>query len=171
MVDTERYQQEIASLRNTIIKAGEALNLAHMEEELTELKEEMNSPEFWTDLERSTSVTRRARHLEAQLEHVRRLHARCDDVEAMLSLLNEDPDEEMGKECDTEIQTLRADADALELETLMRGEYDECNCVLSLHAGAGRHRGAGLDADAVSHVHALLRTDGFQSDHQRCAGR
>ena len=137
MVDTEKYQQELGTLRETIIKAGEALHLPHLEEELIELREEMNAAEFWNNLERSTEVTRRARQTEAKIEHVRRLHARCDDVEAMLALLKEDPDEEMADECETELQTLRADADALELETLMRGEYDDCNCVLSLHAGAG----------------------------------
>ena len=137
MVDIERYAQELSALRDTIRKAGEALNLPAMAEELGELKEEMNAPEFWTALERSTSVTRRVRQIEARMDHVARLQARCDDVEAMLALLKEDPDEEMGKECDAEIDTLSADAEALELETLMRGEYDTSDCVLSLHAGAG----------------------------------
>jgi len=137
MVDTERYQQELGTLRDTIRKAAEALNLPHMEEELAELREEMNAPAFWNDLDRSTTVTRRVSHIENKTAHVKRLNARCDDVEAMLSLLSEEPDEEMGAECESELQALRADADALELETLMRGEYDDCNCVLSLHAGAG----------------------------------
>ncbi|MCE5342433.1 MAG: peptide chain release factor 2 [Eubacteriales bacterium] len=137
MVDTERYQQEVTHLRETITKAGEALDLPRMTEELAELREEMNSPEFWTNLERSTTVNRHVSQIEGKLGHVRRLHARCDDVEAMIALLLEDPDEEMARECDSELQTLRADADALELETLMRGEYDDCNCILSLHAGAG----------------------------------
>jgi len=137
MVDTERYQQELNALRVTISSAADALNLPHMEEELSELKEEMNSPEFWNNQEHSTAITRKVRHIEGQLDHVKRLHARCDDVEAMLALLNEEPDEEIGHECESEIASLRTDSDALELETLMRGEYDECNCVLSLHAGAG----------------------------------
>ena len=137
MVDTERYQQELGALRQTIAKAAEALNLPHLEEELAELKEEMNAPEFWNQLERSTAVTRRVRHIEDQLELVNDLHARCDDVEAMLALLNEEPDEEIAGECESEIQSLRAESDALELKTLMRGEYDDCDCVLSLHAGAG----------------------------------
>ena len=137
MVDTERYAQELTALRATIHKAADALNLPQMQEQLGELKEEMNAPEFWADLTRSTLVTRQVRHIEGRIEHVARLYARCDDVEAMLSLLGEEPDEEMGRECEAEIAALRVDAGALELETLMRGEYDECNCVLSLHAGAG----------------------------------
>ncbi len=137
MVDTERYQQELNTLRDTIRKAADALDFPKMKEELAELREEMNAPEFWSDLERSTAVNRRVSHIEGKLGHVKRLNDRCDDVEAMLSLLSEDPDEEMGEECARELEALTADADALELETLMRGEYDDCDCILSLHAGAG----------------------------------
>ncbi len=137
MVDTERYQQELGTLRDTIIKAAEALHLPRLQEELVELKEEMNAPDFWNHLERSTEVSRRVSHIENRLKHVQNLHDRCDDVEAMLSLLKEEPDDEISRECDSELTALRADADALELESLMRGEYDDCNCILSLHAGAG----------------------------------
>ena len=137
MVDVEQCQSELGALRETIEKAGEALNLPHMREELTELKEEMNAPEFWNDLERSTSVNRKVSQIENKIGHVERLQSRADDVEAMLALLKEDEDEEIAKECESELTSLRADADALELETLMRGEYDECDCTLSLHAGAG----------------------------------
>ncbi len=137
MVDTDRYQQELKTLRDTIGKAGDALFLPRLREELAEYREEMNAPEFWTNLERSTAVNRHVSQIEGKLSHVSRLNARCGDVEAMIALLLEDPDDEMAKECDHELQTLRADADALELETLMRGEYDDCDCILSLHAGAG----------------------------------
>ena len=137
MVDTELYQQELDALRETIAKAADALNLPLMQEELAELKEEMNAPEFWNDLERSMAVTRTVRQKENKIGHVEHLYARCDDVEAMIALLKDDPDEEISNECKREIEGLRTDSDALELETLMRGEYDDCNCVLSLHAGAG----------------------------------
>ncbi len=137
MVDIERYQQELNALRVKIEKAAEALDLPRMTEELTELKEEMNAPEFWNDLERSTTVNRRISRIEGKLKHVNDLRSRADDIEAMLALLEEESDEEIGAECERELQTLTDDADALELETLMRGEYDSQNAVLSLHAGAG----------------------------------
>ena len=118
MIDQERMKQDLARLRDTVAKAADALKLPHLREELAELKEEMNAPEFWNNLERSTAVNRKVSHIESKLDHVKRLESRADDVEAMLELLSED-------------------ADALELETLMRGDYDSCNAVLSLHAGAG----------------------------------
>ncbi len=137
MVNQELYKQQLAALRDTIDKAAEGLHIEHMREELSELREEMNAPEFWNDLERSTAVNRKAGQLESKLNHVARLRARGDDVEAMIELLEEDEDESIAAECEQEIADLRADADALELETLMRGDYDDCNAVLSLHAGAG----------------------------------
>ena len=137
MIDQERMKQELARLRDKTSKAGDALHLPHLREELAELKEEMNAPDFWNDLERSTAVNRKVSHIENKLNHVASLESRADDIEAMLELLSEDEDESIAQECETELASLSADADALELETLMRGEYDSCNALLSLHAGAG----------------------------------
>ncbi len=137
MIDQERMKQDLNRLRDTVAKAGDALRLPQLEEELIELKEEMNAPEFWNDLERSTAVNRKVSQIENKLGHVKRLNDRADDVEAMLELLSEDEDESIAAECEQELLSLSEDADALELETLMRGDYDTCNAVLSLHAGAG----------------------------------
>ena len=137
MIDLERMKQDLNRLRDKTAKAGDALHLPHLQEELTELKEEMNAPEFWNDLERSTAVNRKVSQIENKLNHVASLESRADDIEAMLELLAEDEDESIAEECENELASLSADADALELETLMRGEYDSCNALLSLHAGAG----------------------------------
>lgn len=137
MIDTERYQLELGQIKQTIEKASDGLNLPRLQEELGELKEEMNAPEFWNNLERSTFVNQRVSSLENKLGHVKKLHERAGDVDAMLELLAEDEDEAIAQECDDELASLKQDADALELETLMRGEYDDCNAILSLHAGAG----------------------------------
>ncbi|MEG2252265.1 MAG: peptide chain release factor 2 [Clostridia bacterium] len=137
MIDQEQYHLDLNRLRDKITKAADALDLPRMQEELGELKEEMNAPEFWNDLERSTSVNRKVSQNESKINHVNRLITRSDDVEAMLLLLSEDEDVEIAAECEQELASLSADADALELETLMRGEYDSCDAILSLHAGAG----------------------------------
>ena len=137
IIDQERIKQDLAKLRDTVAKAADALHLPLLQEELTELKEEMNAPEFWNDLERSTAVNRKVSQIEGKLNRVSSLEGRCDDIEAMLELLAEDEDESIAEECESELAALAADADALELETLMRGDYDRCSAILSLHAGAG----------------------------------
>ena len=61
-----------------------------------------------------------------------------DDVDAMLMLLIRGSGRgDRRRVRNRADRAAKADADALELETLMRGEYDHCNCILSLHAGAG----------------------------------
>ena len=137
MIDTEKMKQDLNALRDTVEKAADGLHLPALEEELTELKEEMNAPEFWNDLERSTTVNRRVSQIEGKLGRVANLRSRGDDVEAMLALLLEEEDEDIAAECQQELTTLAADAEALTLETLLRGEYDNNNALLSLHAGAG----------------------------------
>ena len=137
MIDIEATRVELGKLREKIEKAADALHLPVLEEELAELKEEMNAPEFWNDLERSTAVNRKVSQIEGKLNHVSSLYTRADDIDAMLMLLEEEPDDDMGDECANELESLTSDTEALELETLMRGEYDSCDAILSLHAGAG----------------------------------
>ncbi|MBN1777129.1 MAG: peptide chain release factor 2 [Clostridiales bacterium] len=137
MIDLEGFRQSLDALRESVDKSCDALQLPKLEEELNELKEEMNAPEFWNDLERSTQVNRRVSRIEEMKKRIGDLTARMDDVDAMLALLSEEADTEIAAECETELAALTGEADALELETLMRGEYDRCDCILSLHAGAG----------------------------------
>ena len=112
-------------------------NIARMREEVLELEEEMNAPEFWNNLERSTKVNQRISALKSKLTHYKKLHSQADDIEVMMELALEGNDEDLVTEAGQAIEALRKETDALELETLMRGEYDTCNAILSLHAGAG----------------------------------
>ena len=112
-------------------------NIARMKEEISELEEEMNAPDFWNNLERSTKVNQRISALKSKLGHYDHLNSQADDIEVMMELALEGNDEDLVTEAGQAIEALRKDADALELETLMRGEYDTCNAILSLHAGAG----------------------------------
>jgi peptide chain release factor 2 len=112
-------------------------NIAHMKEEVGELEEEMNAPDFWNDLERSTKVNQRISLLKNKLGHYQKLNNEADEIEVMMELALEGDDEDLVQEAGQAIAALRKDVDALELETLMRGEYDTCNAILSLHAGAG----------------------------------
>ncbi len=137
MIDIEGFQQSLNELRESVQKSSDALRLPQLKEELAELKEEMNNPALWGDLERSTVVNRRVSQIEEKIGHVADLFSRLDDIEAMLALLEEEADAEIAAECETELDALKKEADLLELETLLRGEYDHCSCILSLHAGAG----------------------------------
>ena len=120
LIDIPQYRSELAEIRKSLLAAGDALHIDHIREQLDELTEEMNQPEFWNDPDHSAKVNQKVSSLKGKLEHYEKLLSSADDIEVML-----------------ELATLKEHTDALELETLMRGDYDDNDAVLSLHAGAG----------------------------------
>ncbi len=112
-------------------------NVAGLREQLLELHETMNEPDFWNDLERSTQITKKVRTSENKVAHFEKLNRRADDVEATLDLAEEMDDAELAAEAGEEIKSLQDDLAELRLETLLRGDYDANSAYLSLHSGAG----------------------------------
>ena len=137
MIELDLYRQQLGKIRESIAEVGQALNIEGLKEQLMELNETMNEPDFWNDLERSTSITKKARTIEGKLEHFNKLLSRADDVDATMELAVEMEDDGLVAEAGEEIEKLKEDIAELRLETLLRGDYDDHNCYLSLHAGAG----------------------------------
>ena len=137
LIDIPQYRSELAEIRKSLLAAGDALHIDHIREQLDELTEEMNQPEFWNDPDHSAKVNQKVSNLKGKLEHYEKLLSSADDIEVMLEMAEEEKDEDTVTEAVNELATLKEHADALELETLMRGDYDDNDAVLSLHAGAG----------------------------------
>ena len=121
MIEFDQYNQTLDGIRKSILAAGEALHIDHIRDQIAELTEEMNQPEFWNDLERSTKINQKLGGLKNKLNHYEKLLSTADDIETMMELAREEDDEEMAAEVSDELEALLAQADALELETLMRG--------------------------------------------------
>ena len=137
MIELDQYRLDLEDVRDSLRLSGDGLHIERLKEEITELREEMNAPEFWNDLERSAKVNRRIRSCEERINHYQKLLTSCDDIDAMITLALEESDQDMVREAGSELVLLKEAAAALELQTLMRGEYDGCSAILSLHAGAG----------------------------------
>ena len=137
LVELEQPRDKLKALRVRIDEVGEALGLESLREEAAELQETMAEPDFWNDLARSTRINQRFKHVSGRLEHHKSLCDRADDIEAMMDLVDEEGDPSMVAEVVEDLGKLEADIEALSLETLLRGDYDANNAILSLHAGAG----------------------------------
>ncbi len=137
MIELDLYKQKMGQIRSDIAEAGTSLNIEGLKEQHMELSETMNEPDFWNDLERSTSITKKARTIENKLEHYNKLIARADDVDATIELATEMEDADLVAEAGEEIAKLEKDLAELKLESLLRGDYDNHNAYISLHAGAG----------------------------------
>ena len=137
ILEFDQYTQRLEELREQLKEVGEGLHIDDMQRELTELHEEMNADGFWDNLDRSTHVNKRIATLEGKIKHYESLLAACDDVETMMELASEEGDESMVEEIGGELDRITEETEALTLETLMRGKYDDHDAVLSIHAGAG----------------------------------
>lgn len=133
----EQLRQDLAAYKDQLNEVREGLRIEDMQRELTELHEEMEAPGFWDDLERSTVVNKRISTLDGKIAQYKGLQSERDDLEVMADLAEEEGDHDAANEVQQELQGFKLRLEALALETLMRGAYDQNNAVLSLHAGAG----------------------------------
>lgn len=69
LIDIPQYRSELAEIRKSLLAAGDALHIDHIREQLDELTEEMNQPEFWNDPDHSAKVNQKVSNLKGKLEH------------------------------------------------------------------------------------------------------
>jgi len=137
MIEMDIFKQDLIAVRKQLAEAGESLQIDHLREQLVEYNEDMGSPGFWDDTERAQRISAKASSVESRIKHYESLNSRADDIEVLMELAEEADDEGMVEEITNEFTALKADLETLRLQTLLTGEYDGCNCILSLHAGAG----------------------------------
>ena len=137
MYESEVFRQEITALQGMLAETEKSLNIAGLREQLVEYQEDMASPGFWDDVERAQKVNQKMRSCEGRIKHYESLVSRLEDVDVMMELAQEDGGDDMAGEIDRELKTLREEMENLRLTTLLTGQYDMNDCILSLHAGAG----------------------------------
>lgn len=112
-------------------------DVAKLKRDAEELEAEMGAPGFWDDLEHANAVSKHMKTVESKLNHFKHLNDSADDVEAMIELGDDGDDKELEQECAEEIKRMYSELEEIRLTTLLNGEYDENDALLSLHAGAG----------------------------------
>ncbi len=97
----------------------------------------MGAPDFWNDPDKAQQVARQLKSLKAQVAEWDRTHSRWEDLGVLLELAVEENDEATLQEAAQQLDELQRDVERLELATLLSGEYDDADAILSIHAGAG----------------------------------
>ncbi|MDD2649060.1 MAG: peptide chain release factor 2 [Eubacteriales bacterium] len=137
MLEFDAFRNRLTAVEESLKASGDALQIGRMEEQLAELHEEMSQTGFWNDTEHSTKINTKFAHLTDKLKSYKDMLSHRAELEEMLELANEEGGESMTEELRAEIEGLEKEAENLQLETMLRGEYDSLNAILSLHAGAG----------------------------------
>jgi len=141
---------EIAALTSTLASVEAVLDPAALRTEAEGLREQSADPELWTDQDRAQKVGRRLSYLEAELARLTSLHQRLDDTQVLFDLAERESDAPTRDEAMRELAGLRSEIDGLEVRTLLNGEYDAREALISINAQAG-------GADAADFAENLLR--------------
>ena len=135
------FDVEIKQLRATMKTIGQVLDLDRMRAEIADLGEQVAAPDLWDDQANATRVTGRLSALQGQLDRFTELDGRIDDVEIMVQLSQEENDASSLADAEAELGKIHSSVEALEVRTLLSGEYDEREALLTIRSGAG-----GVDA-------------------------
>jgi peptide chain release factor 2 len=141
---------EITALTSTLDSIEAVLDPGEMQREAADLRVQAADPELWADPPRAQKVTRRLSYLEAELARLAGLRRRLDDTQVLFDLAEGENDEPTKQEAAADLAALRTEIDQLEVRTLLNGEYDAREALISINAQAG-------GADAADFAENLLR--------------
>ena len=118
-------------------KWGIHFDLAGKKLRIEELERLMEEPNFWEDTDKSQRTMKELKDLKGTIEEFENLQTMYEDIDTLLEMGYEEEDASLIPEIEGELKEFEAKFDALRIGTLLSGEYDTNNAILTLHAGAG----------------------------------
>lgn len=144
------FTDRIAALRSTFADISAVIGVERLENEIEALEAEASDPALWNDTENAQRVTSDLSHRKSELDVVKNTGQRLDDLEVLIEMANDGDDQESADEAAVELTAIQKMMDALEIQTLLDGEYDPRPAVITIRAGAG-------GVDAADFADMLLR--------------
>lgn len=137
IIEYDAYKQKLGAIGPRLTKLAAALDLDGARREVEELEEKTGDPNFWNDVAASQKVLQRTKQLKNKLEHHARLTSQWEDLTTLVEMAMEEDDESLLPEVTEGYAALESALEEANLATLLTGEYDANNAILTLHAGAG----------------------------------
>ncbi|WP_187117215.1 peptide chain release factor 2 [Clostridium senegalense] len=137
LLHLEEISNEINVLKKDLQELSVSLDLANLKLKLSELEMKMQEPTFWDDVNKAQEITQQSKNINDKIEKFKSLNLRVEDLEILTELSLEEENDESYKEIKKELKELRVIIDDLKVETLLNGEYDRNNAIVTLHTGAG----------------------------------
>ena len=135
------HDDALDAQRERVAKLEADLDVAGKRDRLGELQDLAAQPDLWDDTDRARQVTTELSRLEDELKRYDRLLAKVEDLEVLEQLAQEEDDDGSASEVAVGIKELTAELDRLEVVTMLAGEHDSSDAIVSVHAGEG-----GVDA-------------------------
>jgi peptide chain release factor 2 len=137
MLEFDNIRLELEGMEEPVNTLRESLHIDHVMTEISELEARTQEPDFWNNVEKAQSLQTKLKRLQKKVDSFNSLAAEREDLLTMCELANEEEDLSYLEELQNGLATLKGDFEKMRLETLLTGEYDKNNCIITLHAGAG----------------------------------
>jgi len=144
------FTNDIKQLQATMHTIEQVLDLDSMRKEIADLGEQVAAPDLWDDQANATRVTGRLSALQGEVDRFTALSGRIEDLAIMVELSEEEGDADSLAEAEVELGKIKKAVEVLEVRTLLSGEYDAREALITIRSGAG-------GVDAADFAEMLMR--------------
>ncbi|HIT61500.1 MAG TPA: peptide chain release factor 2 [Candidatus Fimousia stercorigallinarum] len=162
MVELDQFKVKIGNYEEPLSELKESLGLDMKQERIDQLEAQMEEPNFWDDVTSSQFVMKELKQLKSVVESYETLEAERDDILTMIEMGYEEDDDELIPEIEDMIDQFVKNFEELRIRTLLSGEYDHEDAILSLNAGAGGTEACDWVSMLYRMYHKWAEKKGFQ---------
>ncbi|MCI8269921.1 MAG: peptide chain release factor 2 [Lachnospiraceae bacterium] len=137
MVELDQFKYTLSTFQKPLVEVRDSLDLDNKVRRIDELDKSMEEPNFWNDAEHATKLVQEAKNLKDTVEMYRGLEQEYEDIQVMIEMGYEENDASLIPEIEEMLHEFERKLEKLRMGTLLSGEYDRCNAILRLNAGAG----------------------------------
>ena len=137
MVELDQYRSKLAGFQKPLAQIKQSLDLDNKEKRIQELEASMEAPGFWDDPDSSQVTMKELKNLKSSFERFHELEQGIEDAQTLIEMAEEENDTSLIPDVENEVEAVEKKLEDLRIETLLSGEYDRNNAILTLHAGAG----------------------------------
>jgi peptide chain release factor 2 len=144
------FETQIKQLQATMHTIEQVLDVDAMRKEIADLADQVAAPDLWDDQTNAQRITGRLSTLQGELDRFSSLQSRLNDLSLMVDMAREEGDADSLAESERELERIHKSVEALEVRTLLSGEYDSREALITIRAGAG-------GVDAADFAEMLMR--------------
>ena len=137
MVELEQYKYEWSQYESMVKELADSFHIDIRQARIEEIEQMMEEAGFWDNIEKSSEIMKELKMLKGSLELIDHLQSQYEDLGVLIEMGNEEEDPDMVEEVEAEWKAFVKQFDKVKIETLLSGNYDKCNAVLKINAGAG----------------------------------
>ena len=137
LIELDPMRQELESYKEPLAEVTRALDLESKHQKIEELNREMEAPDFWNDADLSARKMKELKSLKDDVEITDKLKNSIEEIGMLMDMANEEDDSDMVGEIRLMMDQMKEDFERVRIKTLLSGEFDANNAIVTLHAGAG----------------------------------